>query len=142
MISRNIFVSICVFQVWKNAHKMWKNEKKSLTKNIFCQINSFVTYFSKTIKYFHEIFDENAWERISRFSTLCTVCLWDPNFFYVKSCAAVTTLQLCFFFLCKINLVKNFVEIICCNCDRQLCYICNCFLHDINFTWNQWWFRG
>ena len=42
-------------------HTVWKNEKFSHTKNMFCQINTLVTYLVQTLKrYFHEIFAKNV----------------------------------------------------------------------------------
>ena len=43
-----------------NYATVWKNEKFSLTKKIFRQINSLVIYLFSKNRYFHEIFTKNT----------------------------------------------------------------------------------
>ena len=51
----------------------FSGEKFSLTKKIFRQINSWVKYLVNYNCYFHEMFDNNAWENFSFFHTMdCT----------------------------------------------------------------------
>ena len=96
---------------------------------------------NKSLKsWFDEIFFQ--WDQIFHFSTLCSAhvsCACEIlNFFTWNH----LLLLLWFFFLCIINLVKDFVriptkllrEIICSSCNTQLCLLF--------FAWNQWWFRG
>ena len=52
---------------------VWINEKFTLIKNIFRQINSLVTCLVKPL--LSRNFYKNAWERISVISTLCTAVL-------------------------------------------------------------------
>ena len=56
---------------------MWKNEKFSLTKKFFRQINSLVTYLVKPLLS-RNFCQKNAWERLPVISTMCcdSVTVW------------------------------------------------------------------